>query len=660
MTEKRPVHGLAIVATGLALTLLLSLIWLASVGHASPSLSVFCVNETGTGCDPAFAGCYSSVQDAVDAADGGDEIRIAGGTYTGTADTVAYLTRSLTIEGGYDHACAEHQPELHSTVLDGQGSRAVVSILDAGDVTLMHLTFTHGNGMFNNCMAGGCGGGVFIIGSSLHLSHSVLSHNVASSGAGSGAGGGLFAWNSHVEMWGTQVVSNTARAHSVPGEPGTGGGRTGSGNGGGLAAAFVTDGEVRDTVFEGNRTTPVNNSGSGSGGGLFIVSSPDFLVEGNEVAGNFASGAGGGMYLNSSQAHLSRNRVMHNASVLGGGIMLQGTMPFTVSNNLVAHNSADTEGGGLLVGAVTPPASRAFLVNNTFADNGDAGLLARDHCTVTLKNNVLSGHEAGIAVSGSGTVTIVFGINLYWNETDPIVGGNAILADPRYAPGYHLRAGSPALDAGFDVPWLTVDLDGAPRPQNLVWDIGAYEGEWAWRVTLPLVTREYRRLPIFSDDFDAGGLPGAWTPNMGVWNNPGDRMRGEYALGNAWNIRSSTGSDILYEGTVNLVSGNAAGLTFRSSADGTSSYDVILDAVDGVFKLSKRPPYEILDSYTMEVTRNQPYRIKVVARGHALEAYLDGVKRLSVTDTVYPTGHMGVILFLATATYDDLEAWYLP
>jgi len=40
---------------------------------------------------------------------------------------------------------------------------------------------------------------------------------------------------------------------------------------------------------------------------------------------------------------------------------------------------------------------------------------------------------------------------------------------------------------------------------------------------------------------------------------------------------------------LNLLSGNGVGLTFHSSADGTSSYDVILDAVDGAFKVSKRP-----------------------------------------------------------------------
>lgn len=108
------------------------------------------------------------------------------------------------------------------------------------------------------------------------------------------------------------------------------------------------------------------------------------------------------------------------------------------------------------------------------------------------------------------------------------------------------------------------------------------------------------------------------------------------------------------------MSGNAVGLTFRSSADGTSSYDVILDAVDGLFKISKRPPYQVLASYSMAVQRNHPYRVKVVADGNIIEAYLDGVKRLTVTDSTYSSGQLGVMLFQATATYDDLYAWQLP
>lgn len=137
-------------------------------------------------------------------------------------------------------------------------------------------------------------------------------------------------------------------------------------------------------------------------------------------------------------------------------------------------------------------------------------------------------------------------------------------------------------------------------------------------------------------------------------------MRGEYDLGNAWNIHASTASDLVYTGTVTLLSGRGGGLVFRSSADGMSSYDLILDPVNSVLKLSKRPPYEVLDSYPMTVQNDHPYMLKVVANGNTLEGYLDGVKVLTATDTTYTDGHLGVILFISTATYDDLAAYRLP
>jgi len=178
-----------------------------------------------------------------------------------------------------------------------------------------------------------------------------------------------------------------------------------------------------------------------------------------------------------------------------------------------------------------------------------------------------------------------------------------------------------------------------------------------YRIYLPLTIRNFRSTsgPILSEDFNDGTLTG-WTSNNGTWTNPGTYMRGEHPTGNAWNIHSSTGSDIVYTGTVNLLSGNAVGLVFRSSANGLSSYDAVLDAVDNVFKISKRQPYQVLASYAMAVQRNHPYTIKIVASGSTLEAYLDGVKRLTVTDSRYSSGQLGVMLFSGTATYDDLEA----
>ncbi|MBN1814213.1 MAG: hypothetical protein JXA14_20410 [Anaerolineae bacterium] len=188
-------------------------------------------------------------------------------------------------------------------------------------------------------------------------------------------------------------------------------------------------------------------------------------------------------------------------------------------------------------------------------------------------------------------------------------------------------------------------------------------GAVQYRIYLPLVVRNFSSTSgsIFNDDFNDGTLTG-WTANYGTWSNPGTYMRGEYTLGNAWNMHSSAGSNIVYTGTVNLLSGNAVGLTFRSSVDGKSSYDVILDAVDKVFKISKRSPttYQILVSHSMTVQRNHTYIVGVVANGNTIEAYLDGTKLLTTTDTTYSSGYLGVMVFQATATYDNLQAQRIP
>jgi levanbiose-producing levanase len=115
----------------------------------------------------------------------------------------------------------------------------------------------------------------------------------------------------------------------------------------------------------------------------------------------------------------------------------------------------------------------------------------------------------------------------------------------------------------------------------------------------------------------------------------------------------------VYEGKVMLLSGYAVGLVFRSSADGASSYAVILDTVQG-FKISSYSPHTKLDSYPVAVEYNHWYTIKVVVDGDTIEAYLDGVKRLTATDSQYAGGQFGVLLHQGVAAYDNLAAWGLP
>jgi hypothetical protein len=678
MTDKQRFSSLAAVAIGLGL--MVTLIWLAPARPVRAAPVLRCVNGTGIGCDPACGGCYDSIQRAIVHADSGDEIRVAGGAYTMAAGTVASIDKELWITGGYDPACSVFDADFYPTVLDGQGLAPVVEIVNAGDVGLMHLNIINGNGT-GRCGADGCGGGVYVETSILHMGHCLLANNVANEATGYGRGGGLYAIESAVEMWESHVVSNTAQANPTTSEGGYGGGlyleggtaslcqnlildnlahALWSGYGGGIYLERLDHADVLTNVIEANRGNPPGSSYGSYGGGVYVhVSSPSTLA-GNLVMGNTSRLHGGGVYVDSSRSHLARNRVMDNASTSSGGIMIRGSLPVTLSNNLIAHNSATARAGGVLASSVTPPGPEVHLLNNTLADNEQASVATWNYASLNLINNLLAGNPVGISQSEPASSTATADTNLFWNVSDPIVGSNALLEDPLFVYDYHLGAGSPALDAGLDVPWLTVDLDGNPRPRNMAWDLGAFEGPMH-QVFLPLVVRNHPHslTPILDDDFDDGDLTG-WRSNLGAWTNPGDHMRGKHTLGNAWNIHFATGGNIIYEGTVNLLSGNAAGLVFRSSEDGTSSYDAILDAYDNVFKISKRQPYTVLDSHAMPVQRNHPYQIRVVANGSTIQAYLDGVHLLTATDTDYTGGHLGVMLFQATATYDDLRAWETP
>jgi hypothetical protein len=348
-----------------------------------------------------------------------------------------------------------------------------------------------------------------------------LHDNVASAG-GQGYGGGIYALQGHLEVWDSAIVANTASADPED-HTGFGGGiyqaggtlvvaasdllyNTGhitySGAGGAIMLQGVTSAEVLSSTIRGNLAT--RGTYNSQGGALRLdqcheVRIAATRIEGNRVSSHPTQGAGygGGLYLWDSDVALDRNVIAGNDTGTwtaawrpGGGLYITGIGAVTLTNNLILHNVGGSCGDGVYAGIDWPPAGPVRLVNNTIVANGANGVGVHSYANLELQNNVIAGHAVGLSTFWAFTGTLAADTNLFWNASDPITGSNAIRQDPHLTADYHPGVGSPAVDQGLTIPWLTVDLEGEPRPQVGGYDLGAFEGAEPWRVLLPLMLRQ--------------------------------------------------------------------------------------------------------------------------------------------------------------------------
>lgn len=159
---------------------------------------------------------------------------------------------------------------------------------------------------------------------------------------------------------------------------------------------------------------------------------------------------------------------------------------------------------------------------------------------------------------------------------------------------------------------------------------------------------------LFADNFDDGDLAG-WNANGGTWQNTGTAVSGN-SEGDTWNIYQNVdASNFVFSGDVTLKSGNAAGISFRASNDGTRGYDVIIDKVVGQLKLASRP-YSLLTYTSMPVNYNTRYNLKVEAVGSNIKVYLDGVEKINFDSSTYSSGKFGMFSFKGVADYDNFIA----
>lgn len=482
---------------------------LATVRYVSPTGSA----GTNTCTNPANP---CALQHAIDQAAAGDEILIAGGVYNTvlTIDSkkqIAYITKSITLRGGYSADFAAQDPVAYPSVFNAGNNGRCIYIAGSAQPLIEWLVITNGNaaGLTGGPTNQDAGGGVYITNAAPTLRHNTITVNKAQ------IGGGVWLSNSSAVLVDNVISNNTAtyygggiglyqsaatlRTNTITGNSATG-----------AAGGLFLDNSP--ALLEGN-TIRSNTAGTTGGGGR-IVNNSTATLTGNDISNNSATTAGGGLYLQ-SPVTLRYNRVTINTagSGGGGGIYVNISSP-TLDGNTIAGNSTTGNGGGIYLDIAGPALANTWLVGNQAAGRGSgvymrgsasvlrhttlarntggdgSGLcvtnLLNTYSSLTLVNTILVSHTVGITVAAGCTATLqgtLWGSGAWANGVDWSGAGtinrtgnhwgNPTFVDAA-AGDYHLDYGSPATDAGV-ASGVPLDADGQARPHYGGYDLGADE-----------------------------------------------------------------------------------------------------------------------------------------------------------------------------------------
>jgi hypothetical protein len=435
---------------------------------------------------------YTTIQSAIIAAQNGDTVLVAPGTYY---ENIDFLGKAITVTSSAGPAATIINGSPGYVTVQfykGEGRNSILSGMTITGASSEGIYASSSPTILNNIVTYNRCSGIQAYGAPL-IQGNVISHTYGSASAcGIAPGGsGIYVSSTQplpVEMQ-TTIIGNTIELNNVPGNPNAGGQ-----GGGGIYLNNATV-VIENNIIRNNATGASDSCSTAYGGGIYSTLSGGLILQ-NLIYGNSASTGGGGLSLEISTLGLNNN---------------SGNNRLLVANNTIVNNS------------VVPPVQFYY----TPSLNSQQLLLSADNLAAVVNNVIVDSSSYGaVSCTDAGTsASAIFENNDIYSPSgtpatgcaDVLSGYANISADPRFsAPAqydFHLQPGSPAIDAGTNSALLlagdlsvypTTDFDGNPRVQNsnasLVHtiDMGAYEavGAQSTGVTSILLTpSEYEATP---------------------------------------------------------------------------------------------------------------------------------------------------------------------
>jgi hypothetical protein len=354
---------------------------------------------------------FTTIQEAMNAAEAGDTIDVCAGTYKESL----VAPKPLTVRG-------PDGPDV--TIVEGSGPEAVLQVHMIAEPGFA----IEGISLHSTAAAGNSGGGVRCSDSTLHMSSMVISGHSASDGGGmraercaldikksvfsnnqalvGGGGGALFVACSGV--FAKNIVENN----------------TAAAQGGGLE---IHEGML---VLDDNQIS--GNSAVWSGGGIYLDS--DSPVTGNLIAGNRVedkSGQGGGLFVKEHAPEIANNIIRDNTAINdGGGGFLSLTKATVTGNMFIGNRSVEDDGGGLRVFVSDITMTDNEFMGNSAGDDGGGAKLS--HARSYLRGNSFIANSAGESGGGlelDDDVSVVSG-GLFRGNKAMLSGGAIHVAEP--------------------------------------------------------------------------------------------------------------------------------------------------------------------------------------------------------------------------------------